>query len=814
MMNMMKECLLPLLVLPAGFLAAGAAAADSAPSEYHELLDRYCTRCHNNIDNLPAGKPLYLDEVNLDDVAHDIGIWELVVRKLGVGAMPPQGKPHPGEKELQGFRTWLIGELDQAETAKNDPGKYVMHRLNRTEYANAIRDLLGLDVDVSGLLPPDGSDFGFDNVAAALQVTPALLERYLTAAVRISTVAVGDPEAEPAESKFPLRLDFNQLGHVDGLPLGTRGGTMVRYNFPADGEYLLSAALYRPVDSSDAGVEGRDIPAEFQILVDGTTVHSAMIGGPEDHVNSRRNMTATREDVAERMKVHAFVKAGPHDVGFTFVQPSARSQDTYGLPMRNSQDIHVAGIARLTAATIVGPLKISGVSDSPVRARVFLCEPKSAADEPACARKILSTLAQRAYRRPVTDADMQLIMPFYEQGRTEGGFDAGIRAALPRVLTSIAFLFRTEQDPESLPAGAPHLVSDLELASRLSFFLWSSIPDDELLGLAIQGKLRTRGTLEKQVRRMLMDDRARALTTNFPDQWLALRNLEHVMPDLLGFPNWDFSLRNDLQEETRLFFDSVVRQDRNALNLLNADYTYMNERVARHYGVSGIYGSAFRKVTLSDPNRRGLLGQGSILALTSVATRTSPVFRGKWILTNLLNTPPLPPPPNVPALEENTGAAAPKSVRERLEAHRANTVCASCHNSMDPLGLALENFDATGVWRDRTEAGTPVDASGVLLDGTKVDSPKALREALLTRPEVFVETVTEKLLIYSLGRGLEPHDMAVVRDIVRKAARNDYRFFSIITGIVESQPFQMRTKLDPGDTLTTRNDGAGPSAAN
>ncbi len=800
-----QKWLFAAITAPACLVAASALAA-GAPPQYHDLLDRYCVKCHNGIDNLPAGKPLYLDEVSLDDLGKDAELWELVVRKLGTGAMPPQGKPHPGASELQDFRGWLVNSLDALAFAKNNPGRFQIHRLNRTEYANAIRDLVGLEVDVTGLLPPDGSDFGFDNVASGLQVTPALLERYLTAATRISALAVGDPEAESAEVKFPLRLDYDQSRHVDGLPLGTRGGTVVRYNFPADGEYLLAGALYRPVDSADAGLEGQMVPTEFQILVDGVVVHAAQLGGPRDHVTSRRNLTATREEVAERMKARVLVKAGPHDVGFTFVERAPRSQDVYRLSQRISQDIHVTGAARLTAASITGPFSIAGISNSRSRERLYVCQPKSAADEPACAKQILSTLARRAYRRPVTDKDMERIMAFYEQGRRQGDFDSGIRAAIPRVLTSVSFLFRAEQDPPSLAAGTPHPVTDLELASRLSFFLWSTIPDDELLDVAASGKLRSKGMLERQVRRMLADDRARQLTTNFPDQWLALRNLANSAPDLLAFPNWDLSLKDDLQTETRLFFDSIVRGNRSALDLLNADYTFLNERVAKHYGIKGIYGQAFRRVTLDDPNRHGLLGQGSILALTSVATRTSPVFRGKWILTNLLNTPPLPPPENVPSLEESTKDIGPKTVRERLETHRADSVCASCHNIMDPLGFALENFDATGRWIGATETGAPIDASGVLVDGTEVNGPVQLRAAFTSRPDVFVGTVTEKLLIYALGRGLESTDMAVVRKIVRDAAPDNYRFTSLIMGIVASKPFQMRTKTGP-EGVTARTAG-------
>jgi hypothetical protein len=793
---MHRRSFIPVAAVLAAVFADGTANAAPAPPAYAELLDRYCVRCHNNIDNLPAGKPLYLDEVNLDDLDKDAAIWEMVLRKLAIGAMPPQGKPHPGVAEMEGFRTWLVRSLDANARAKQDPGRFVMHRLNRTEYANAVRDLFGIEIDVASLLPPDGSDFGFDNVASGLQVTPALLDRYVTAAVRISTAVVGDAQAEAAETKFPIRLDVNQLGHVDGLPLGTRGGTVVRYNFPADGEYVLSGALYRTVDSADAGLEGRDIPDEFQILVDGEKVHSALLGGPEDHLQVRRNLSAFRDEAAERMKVRIFIKAGEHDIGYTFVERPEQSQDIFKPLERSSQDIHVgAGLPRLTSTTITGPFKIAGLSDNIVRNRLFTCRPQAAAQEAACAKQILADVARRAYRRPVTQGDIDRIMPFYERARQRTDFDSSIREALPLVLTSVSFLYRRESDPESLAVGQAHPVSDIELASRLSFFLWSSIPDEELLSVAEQGKLRSKGMLERQVKRMLADDRAQAMTYSFPDQWLALRNLERTVPDVLQFPDWDYTLRQNLQEETRRFFDHVVRQNRSALDLLNADYTFINDRVARHYGIAGVSGSAFRRVQLTDENRRGLLGQGSILALTSAATRTSPVFRGKWILTNLLNSPPLPPPENVPALAENTGTAAPKSVRERVEQHRADSVCASCHNNMDPLGFALENFDATGRWRSVTESGAKVDASGILLDGTPVDSPAALRKALLSRPDVFVDTVTEKLMIYALGRGLQTTDMVVVRDVVRNAARDDYRFMSLIMGIVESTPFQMRTKL-------------------
>jgi cytochrome c5 len=787
-------------LLVTALACTAAATAQTAPTEYHAMLTKYCVTCHNEKLKIPAGAPLSLDKADLDDVTADPVIWEKVIRKLGVGAMPPQGVPHPDAAALSDFQTWLSVPLDRAANAKPNPGRFALHRLNRAEYANAIRDLLGIKVDITGLLPPDSSDFGFDNIATVLKVTPALLERYLTAAVRISALAVGEPKPEPVEDKFPIRIDFTQNGYIEGLPLGSRGGTLIHYNFPVDADYIFAGSLFRPVDSADSGIEGQDAANQFEISIDGERVHVGRIGGPEDHIASRQNLTAARDAVAERMKARVHVTAGAHDVGFTFVAQPARSQDIYQLSLRSSEDIHVGSdLPKLSRVSISGPVNPTGVSETATRTRLFVCRPKNAADETRCAKQILSTVAQRAYRRPVTAADIQPAFEFYQQGRKNGDFDSGIRAALPRILAGPAFLFRSESDPAALAPNTPHLVTDLELASRLSFFLWSSIPDDELLHLAIQGRLRAPGVLERQVRRMLIDDRSAALTTNFPDQWLALRNLEKAAPDLLGFPDWDLNLRESLQRETELFFGSIVREDKSALDLLNADYTFVNERLARHYGIPNVYGPDFRRITLNDPNRRGLLGQGSILTLTSVATRTSPVFRGKWILTNLLSTPPLPPPPNVPALAENAGAAKPRSVRERLEEHRKSPVCASCHRNMDPIGFALENFDAVGQWRAATEAGTSVDASGVLVDGTPIDGPSALRKALAARPNVFAGTLTEKLLTYALGRGLETYDMPVVRHIVSDASLHDYRMMSIILGIVQSRPFQMRVKIAEGE---------------
>ncbi len=764
------------------------------------MLDQYCVTCHNEKMKLPAGLPLYLDKADLNNVSADLVVWERVIKKLNVGAMPPQGLPRPDAKTMDGFRAWLSHSLDTAEESDIHPGRFPLHRLNRTEYHNAIRDILGLDIDVSELLPTDSSDAGFDNVSSALKVTPILLERYVTAAVRISAVAVGDPKAEAAEQEFPVRLDLSQKTHIEGLPIGTRGGTLVHYNFPADGEYQLSGSLFRTVDSADTGIEGQDAPNQFEITIDGVRALLATFGGPEDHLKSRLNISAMRDEVARRMTARVPVKAGPHDIGFTFIERPPRSQDPFAPSLRMSEDIHVgADLPKLSHVTIKGPLAITGVSDSPVRARLFVCHPSSAANEHACANQILSRVAHLAYRRPLTDQDLEPLMKFFEEGRKTGDFDGGIRAALPRILASPAFIFRAEQDPASVSPNTPHAVSDLELASRLSFFLWSSIPDEELLKAAGEGKLHEPVVLERQVHRMLADDKARALTTNFPDQWLALRNLAKSAPDLLQFPNWDLNLSEAMQRETELLFDTILHEDRSALDLLNADYAFVNERLAQHYGIPGIHGDTFRRVKLTDPNRFGLLGQGSILTLTSVATRTSPVFRGKWVLTNLLDTPPLPPPPNVPPLAEASAKAGPKTMRERMDEHHANAVCASCHKTIDPVGFALENFGPVGLWRTETESG-PVDAAGVLTDGTKVDSPAALRQALSSRPNVFVGTLTEKLLIYALGRGLDTYDQAVVRRIVSDAAKNDYRMSSIILGIVESKPFEMRVKIAQGES--------------
>jgi len=766
---------------------------------YKALVDKYCVTCHNQKAKIPAGDPLYLDSASFDDPAANAAIWEKVIRKLGVGAMPPQGASSPGQAKLSDFRTWLITTLNHAAAEHNNPGEYVLHRLNRTEYANAIRDLLGVEVDVTGLLPSDAGNFGFDNVASALKTSPLLLERYLTAALYISDLAVGTTDVPPGTTTFNIGFDVTQDQHMPGLPLGTRGGTLIHYNFPADAEYVLAGRLLNTVIEGAVGVEGQETPHQFVITVDGQQVYSTPIGGKEDHELSSKDVTKSRIELDKRMSARMPVTAGPHDLGFTWLERTSREQAVWQPALRASQEIHnSAGMPRLRTVSVEGPYNVAGISDTPIRKRIFICRPESGAlpsAETTCARKILAAVARRAFRRPVNEQDLQAPMSFYTDARQNGDFEAGIRAGLARILASPSFVFRAESDPVDLPPGAAHRISDVDLASRLSFFLWNSIPDEELLNLAITNQLRKPGVLEAQVRRMVVDARANSMVSTFTGQWLQLRNLDGVRPDLLLFPDFDDNLRQALRRETELLFASIMREDRSALNLLNADYTFVNERLARHYGIPGVYGDVFRRVRLSDPNRYGLLGHGSILSLTSVATRTSPVIRGKYIVSNFLNTPPLPPPPVVPPLEKSAPADRPSTVREQLESHRSNAVCASCHRNIDPVGFALENFDAVGQWRSVTKDGLKIDSSGVLVDGTSINGPVELRKALLSRPDVFLQTVTEKLLIYALGRGLDPSDMPVVRRIVSDAAKQDYRFMSILVGIIESSAFQMRTKL-------------------
>ena len=768
-------------------------AAPPAAQNFRPVLDRYCVTCHNQRVKT-AG--LALDTMDLSNVAPSAEAWEKVVRKLRSGTMPPADRPRPDAATYDALASALETALDRAEAAHPDPGGPLLHRLNRAEYANAIRDLLALDVDAAALLPPDDATSGFDNIADVLGVSPALMERYLSAADQVSALAVGDPAIGPSAHTYHVRADASQSDHVDGLPLGTRGGLLVRPTLPLDGEYVIRVKL---LQTNLGSIRGLEYPQQLEIAVDGARVHLVPMGGPADFAILPENATEIAEAIDARMTVRVPAKAGPRDIAITFLQktPAQGGYRTQAFLRSNVDSTDHTGVPHIESVTITGPFGATASGDTPSRRRIFVCRPgsqeDSRVDETACATRIISTLARRAYRRPVTAADMTRLMALYQAGRQERSFEGGVEFALRGMLASAKFVFRAERDPSHLPPGTVYRISDLELASRLSFFLWSSIPDDELLDLASQGRLADPSVLEQQVRRMLADAKSEALVTNFAGQWLYLRNLKSTAPDQHEFPDFDDNLRQAFQRETELFFGSVMREDRNVVDLLTADYTFVNERLARHYGIPRVYGSQFRRVTVADEARKGLLGKGSILLVTSHASRTSPVVRGKWILDNLLGTPPPPPPPNVPALDEQPNPSRPQSVRERLEDHRANPACAGCHKLMDPLGFALENFDAVGAWRT-DDAGAPIDASGQLSDGTKVDGVVTLRQAIVKHPEMFVGTLTEKLLTYALGRGLSYHDNSVVRAIVRDAAAHQYRFSSLILGVVRSAPFQLRAK--------------------
>jgi mono/diheme cytochrome c family protein len=753
------------------------------------LLDQYCVTCHNERAKT-AG--LLLDKADPGNVSLDAETWEKVARKLRAGAMPPQGMPRPDHATLENFVETLETSLDRAAAQRPNPGRAPVHRLNRAEYANAIHDLLTIDVDVTGLLPADDESYGFDNIAETLRMSPVLLERYLSAARKISRLAVGDTNIIPSYETYRVRPDLGQDEHIEGLPLGTRGGLLIHHNFALDGEYIFKTKLAL---NTSAKVRGLDYPNDFVITVDGAIVHRATIGGKADEDASDDNSSDGENSILARLLAKVPIKAGPHTVGIAFIQKTSAQPDGVMEPyLRSTVDpLEQRGVPLIDNVSIGGPFDATGPGDTPSRRVIFVCRPKDSAEEVPCAKKIIANLARRAYRKPVSDGEMERLLGFYQQGRNEGSFDQGVESALRFMLTDPKFIFRFERDPANVAAGGAYRVSDLELASRLSFFLWSSIPDDELLAVAAQGKLHEPAVLEGQVRRMLADARSEALVQNFAGQWLYLRNVRGANPNIEEFPDFDDNLREGFRKETDLFFDSIIREDRSVLDLLNANYTFVNERLARHYGIPDVYGSRFRRVTITDDARRGLLGQGSFLLVTSYATRTSPVLRGKWILENVLGTPVPPPPPNVPALKENAPGAKPLSVRARLEEHRKNPACAVCHKIMDPVGFALENFDAVGQWRD-VDAGNPIDASGVLVDGTKVDGPVALRQAIVSRPQTFAATMTEKMLTYALGRGLDYYDMPVVRGIVREMAQNDYHFSSLVLGIVKSVPFQMRVK--------------------
>lgn len=766
--------------------AFGSQRTPAAPkSPQRALIDQYCTNCHN-VDDKVAG--LTLDTLSLDRISDHADIWEKVVKKLRGGMMPPLGQPKPDKAGVESLIALLETSLDRAGLAKPNPGKSSIHRLNRTEYGNAVRDLLDIDVDVAELLPPDDESNGFDNMADVLRLSPSLVEQYLAASRKISSLAVGDPGTLPITQTYRIPPDRSQTDHVEGLPLGTRGGILIKQNFPLDAEYDVNVVLLRNVLGYMPGLEW---PHQLEVSVDGERVFLVPVGGVEDNQMSDANFATAAESIDQRTKTRLPLKAGPHAIGVTFLRKdSAESDEPLQLHTRDHDLQNMNGIPSVDHVDVTGPFKATGSGDTPSRRRILTC---GIADETACARKIISTLARRAYRQPLVDADVAPIVEFYTRARKKGSFESGIESALQVILTSPRFLFRAETDPAGIAPGANFKVGDIDLASRLSFFLWSSIPDEELLGLAEKGRLKDAAVLDAQVQRMLADPRSQAMVNNFAGQWLFLRNLQSARPDGPTFPNFDDNLRQAYRKETEMLFESIMRENRSVVDLLTANYTFVNERLAKQYGIPNVYGSQFRRVTLSDPARYGLLGQGSILTVTSYPNRTSPVLRGKWILENIMGTPPPAPPANVPPLKENEDGAKPRSVRELMEQHRANPACATCHSVMDPLGFSLENFDATGEWRKKDFSG-PIDPSGQLADGTKVNGPVSLREALMKHPEQFVNTMTEKMLTYALGRGLEYYDMPVVRSIVKDSARNNYRFTSLVTGIVKSTPFLMKTK--------------------
>ena len=770
-------------------LPAAAQPAAPAATSYRSVLDTYCVACHNQ--RLLTGN-LSLDEASVDvrSIAKDAAAWEKVLHKLETGAMPPPGHPRPDAPTYRAFAAWLEGELDAAAAAAPNPGRPTAHRLNRTEYANAIRDLLALDLDVRALLPTDDLSFGFDNNADILGLSPGLLERYMSAARKITRVAVGDPSIRPTLETFkvsPLVVQDDRMD--DDLPFGSRGGLAFRHYFPLDGEYTLRLRLQR---DNIYTIRGLGVPEQIDVRIDGVHVAEFTVGGPA----ALKNRTEADADLTVRLPL----RAGQRRVSVSFRKKTLAVGGVVParLPVGNfilSGTARALGFRELMGIATVevgGPYNGQVPAESPSRRAIFTCTPTGRAEEEQCARTILARLARRAYRRPVTGDDVAPLVEFFRAGRARGTFDAAIEQALARMLVDPEFLFRIERDPAGAGRDAAYRITDVELASRLSFSLWSSIPDEELLEAAAKGRLRDRAVLAQQVRRMLADPRATALVTNFAAQWLQLRNIRAVTPDVNLFPEFDDNLRVAMQRETELFVESQIREDRPIGDLLEANYTFLNERLARHYGIAGVHGSHFRRVTLPDGRRGGLLGQGAILTVTSHATRTSPVLRGKWVLDNVLGAPPPPPPPDVPALPEKGDNGAPASVRARLEQHRSNPVCASCHSRMDPLGFALENFDGIGKWRAHDEEEGPVDSAATLPDGTRFAGPGELRSLLASRRKEFAANVTAKLLTYGLGRGIEYYDRPAIRAVVRDAAAADYRWSSIIQGIVESVPFQMR----------------------
>ena len=748
-------------------------------SEFGQFITVHCLDCHD-ASSREAG--LALDELVSTDFDMNWEAWEKVVRKLVARQMPPSEMPRPDETTFDAAVSWLETSLERTAHQQPNPGRTeTLRRLNRSEYQNAIRDLLALDIDISELLPADESSHGFDNITVT-GLSPALLDRYVSAARKISRLAVGGSQPSVTEKMIRIRPDITQDTHVDGAPIGTRGGSVIAFNFPRTGMYDVQVWLMRDRNEE---LEGLREPHQLELSLDRERVELLTVEPPPKG--------ASDKSVDANLKIRLEVSAGPHELGVAFLKKPSSLLETVRQPFNVHFNYyrHPRIGPAVHQVSIRGPFDTTTTGETPSRNLIFGSESVDPADEEGSAQRILAKMMRRAYRRPIELADLRTPMKLFREGRAESGYEAGIERAVAAILVNPHFLFRIERDPAGVPSETAYRIGQLELASRLSFFLWSSIPDDELLDLAANDQLAHPEVLAAQVRRMLADERSRSLVSNFAGQWLYLRNLDSIIPDMRLYPDFDDNLRQAFRQETELFFDSILSEDRSVLDLVKADYTFLNERLAKHYGIPHIYGSRFRRVAVDEKSRRGgLLRHASILTVTSYATRTSPVIRGQWVLKNLVGTPPPPPPPEVPALTENI-VSAQLPIRERLEQHRANETCASCHNLIDPVGFALENFDAVGRWRD-SEGGRPVDASGGFPGGSEFSGVAGLEQALLDRPELFVQTLTEKLLTFALGRGVEYYDARAVRKIVREASEKDYRFSELILGIVNSVPFQMR----------------------
>jgi hypothetical protein len=784
--------------------ASPAASTSSAPPAPWALLKR-CEKCHNSEDW--AGEVAF-DTLSPEEIPADAETWEKAVRKLRGRLMPPPGNPQPDQKTIDQFVHWMEDKLDAAAAEHPSPGNVGLHRLNRTEYARSIEAMLGLKVDVKTMLPNDVSSDGFDNIAAVLRTSPAFLEQYIAAARNISRQAVGRASGKPSSREYRVASDIDQSAHIDGLPLGTRGGMRIEHYFPADGEYEFNI---REFFFGGAGyITKIDQPQHVILTIDDVRVFDRSFGGPEDLEAVDQHQAIAADEMQSRFNhIRVRIKAGAHRVGVTFIQRSYAESDSPLQPIAELPEMERT--PTIPGVDISGPFNVTGVGDTESRRRIFICRPASQEQETPCARRILANLAQQAFRRPVTDEDLHAPLSFYEAGRATGDFDAGVEAGLTAILASTKFLYRAETLPSLTSHDATPLVQtgsavpvdNSALASRLSFLMWSEGPDSQLIDLASSGRLSDASVLEAQVHRMLADPRSETLVTNFAFQWLNVNKIDSIEPTPELYPDFDRNLRNSLREEMRLFLDSVLRSNRSVLDLLSSDQTFLNERLALHYGVPNIRGDQFRPVHLTDPNRWGLLGKGAILMGTSYGNRTAPVLRGAWILENITGTPPNSPPPGVQAFKESEPGKKVLTVRERLEEHRTNPSCNGCHGVMDPIGFALENYDVTGAWRTKDlDAGTAIDSSGTLADGTKVSSPAQLREALLAHPDQFVQTVTEKLMTFALGRSLRYQDMPVVRAIVRGAAGESDTFEAIIKGVVESPAFRMREIPTPSSTNT------------